>query len=137
MSSSISDTNKERVNAWFAALAAADSLALRELMSEEVELFTAPSVRVGAVSGRDAAQSRLEQVLSSGSHFAACSLRCRVLDIVAEGDQTAAHVIMSGRFSDGKPYESIYIVWQRWRDGKLIYQLELFDVAHKNFQRES
>ena len=131
------NTNEERARAWFEALGAADHATLRELMAEDVELFTAPSVRVGGVSGRDEAGSRLEQVLSSGSHFAPGSLRCRVLDIVAEGDQTASHVVMSGQFSDGKPYESVYLVWQRWCNGALTYQLELFDAAHKNLQREA
>jgi ketosteroid isomerase-like protein len=131
------ESNEERARAWFAAMSAADPSSLRRLMAEDIELFTAPSVRVGGVSGRDEALRRLEQVLSSGSHFAPGSLRCRVVDIVTEGDQTAAHVVMTAQFSDGKPYESVYLIWQRWRDGELTYQLELFDAAHKNHQREA
>jgi len=105
-------------------------------MAEDVELWTAPSLRPGPIVGRDAALERLEAVLSGGSVFEAGSLDCEVARILSEGDETAARVHMSGRFPDGNAYESVYLVWQRWREGRMSYQFELFDAAHKNQQRE-
>ena len=137
MPESIAIANTRRARAGLSALGSCDYPALRELLAEDVELWTSPSVRSEGIVGRDNALERLERVLSGGSVFAPGSLECRVLDVIAEGDETASHLVMSGQFPDGKPYESIYLVWQRWQDGRMTYQLELFDAAHKNQQREA
>lgn len=135
-SKSLAELHKRCVRAWFRAMAACDYPALRDLMSENVELWTAPSVREVAIVGRDEALRRLEGVLSGGRVFEAGSLDCEVSSVIADGNQTAARVIMRGRFPNGNAYESIYLVWQRWSEGRMSYQLELFDAAHKNQQRE-
>ena len=74
--------------------------------------------------------ARLERVFNSGRYYEPGTFGSEVLGIIAEGDKTAAHVVMTGRFPNGNPYENVYLVWQHWRDGRMSYQLELFDAAH-------
>ena len=128
---------KAQVRAWFRAMTACDYASLHDLMNEDVELWTAPSVREGAIAGREPALERLRAVLGGGAVFEAGSLVCEVDSIVGEGDETVSRVRMRGRFPNSKAYESTYLVWQRWRHGRLSYQFELFDAAHKNQQREA
>ena len=128
---------KAQVSAWFRALTTCDYSSLHDLMTEDVELWTAPSVREGAIVGRDLALERLRAVLGGGGVFEAGSLKCDVASFVAEGEETVSRVRMSGRFPNANAYESTYLVWQRWRGGHLSYQFELFDAAHKNQQREA
>lgn len=135
--SDVGEANKGHARAWFRALGDSDYPAMRELMTEDVELLTSPSVRVGAVAGRDEVMGRLERVFSSGRYYEPGSFSCEVVAVIAEGDQTAAHVIMRGRFPNGNAYENVYLVWQRWRDGQMSYQLELFDAAHWSQQRNA
>ncbi|MCH2173555.1 nuclear transport factor 2 family protein [Myxococcota bacterium] len=116
--------------AWFRALGASDYPAMKDLMAEEVEFWTSPSVREGGIIGRNEVMDRLERVFSSGRYYEPGSFACQVLGVIAEGDQTAARVVMRGRFPNGNPYENIYLVWQRWQNGQMTYQLELFDAAH-------
>jgi ketosteroid isomerase-like protein len=122
--------HKDLARAWFRALGDSDYPAMRELMTEDVELWTSPSVREGGIIGRDEVMSRLERVFSSGRYYEPGTFACKVLDVIADGDKTAAHVIMSGRFPNGNSYENVYLIWQRWRGGQMSYQLELFDAAH-------
>jgi len=133
----VEKANKEHVRAWFRALGDSDYAAMRALMTDDVELWTSPSVREGAVAGRDEVMGRLERVFSSGRYYEPGSFACEVVAVIAEGDQTAAHVIMRGRFPNGNPYENVYLIWQRWRDGQMSYQLELFDAAHWSQQRNA
>ena len=126
--------NKERARAWFRALGQSDYETMRDLLTEDVEFWTSPSVRTGPIAGRDEVMTRIERVFGSGRYYAPGSFACDVLDVLAEGDQTAAHVVMTGRFPNGNDYENTYLVWQRWRAGKMSYQLELFDAAHWSHQ---
>ena len=137
MTQNESAENKKAARRWFDALAVSDYASMRDLMTEDVELWTSPSVRESAVAGREEVMGRLEAVFSSGRFYEPGSLGCKVLEIVADGDQTCAHVIMSARFPNGNPYENIYLVWQRWRDGRMSYQLELFDPTHWSNQRNA
>lgn len=129
--------NKARAHEWFRALGDSDFPVLRDLLAEDAELWTSPSVREVGVVGRDAVMGRLERVFRSGRYYEPGTFSCEVLDVIAEGDQTAAHVIMRGRFPNGNPYENVYLIWQRWREGRMAYQLELFDPAHWAHQREA
>jgi ketosteroid isomerase-like protein len=122
--------NKALAHAWFRALGDSDYAAMRDLMTEDAELWTSPSVPGGSAIGRDEVMGRIERVFSSGRYYEPGTFGCRVLDVIAEGDKTVAHVIMSGRFPNGNPYENVYLVWMRWHEGKMSYQLELFDASH-------
>jgi len=122
--------NRESARAWFRALGASDFPAMRALLCEDVEFWTSPSVRKGAIAGREEVMGRLERVFSSGRYYAPGSFACEILDVIAERDQSAAHVVMRGRFPNGNRYVNVYLVWQRWRDGLMAYQLEIFDAAH-------
>ena len=132
-----SNPNKEAVLAWFRALGASDYPAMRALMTEDVELWTSPSVREGAVVGLEEVMGRLERVFSSGRYYEPGTFACKVLDVIAEGEKTVAHVVMSARFPNGNAYENVYLVWQRWREGRMAYQLELFDAAHWSAQHRA
>lgn len=125
-----SNQNKALVHAWFRALGDSDYPAMRELLTEDFELSVSPSVRGGSAVGRDDVMARIVRVFSSGRYYEPGTLACNVLDIIAEGDKTVAHVIMSARFPNGNSYENIYLVLMYWRAGKMSYQLELFDAAH-------
>ena len=104
-------------------------------MTEDVELWTSPSVRPTAVAGREAVSKRLEAVFTSGRYYAPGSFSCEVHEIIGEGDQTATRATFRARFPNGNAYENVYLIWQRWRDGKMSWQLELFDPAHWSNQR--
>jgi ketosteroid isomerase-like protein len=134
---STAESNKACARAWFQALGASDYPAMRELMTEDVEFWTSPSVREGGIVGRSEVMGRLERVFDSGRYYEPGSFGCEVLDVIAEGDQTAAHVVMRGRFPNGNRYENAYLVWQRWRAGRMSYQLELFDAAHWAHQHQA
>jgi ketosteroid isomerase-like protein len=103
---------------------------MRELMTEDFELSVSPSVRWGGAIGRDNAMARIERIFSSGRYYEPGTFACKVIDVLADGDKTVTHVIMTGRFPNGNPYENVYLVLMNWRDGKMSYQLELFDAAH-------
>ena len=130
-------SNQASARAWFRALGASDFPAMRALMTEDVAFFTSPSVRSDGMVGREEVMSRLERVFTSGRYYEPGSFSCEVLDVIAEGDRSAAHVIMRGRFPNGNSYENVYLVWQRWREGQMSYQLEIFDPAHWAAQHQA
>lgn len=80
---------------------------------------------------------RLERIFTSGRYCQLGTFRWNVLEIIAQGDSTAARVTANAEFPNGNPYENVYLVWQRWSDGKLCYMLELFDPTHWSNQREA
>jgi len=123
-------SNNESAREWFRALGDSDFPAMRALVTEDVGFFTSPSVRKGGIVGREEVMGRLERVFSSGRYYEPGSFSCEVVDVIGEGERTAAHVIMKGRFPNGNSYENVYLVWQRWRGGQMTYQLEIFDPAH-------
>lgn len=131
----MSVAHEDRVRRWFEAMGSGDFDTMREMMHDDVEFWTSPSARSGGIVGREECLGRVERVFTSGRYYEPGSFRCAVQSILGDGDETATWVVMSARFPNGNAYENPYIVWQRWQDGLLTYNFELFDAAHWSNQR--
>jgi len=131
------ERNRELARQWFAAMGSTDIAKLGELMAPDVELNTCPSVRATPRRGHAEVLGRLERIFTSGRYYQPGTFRCEPLDIIAEGDTTAARVVMGGFFPNGNPYENVYLVWQQWREDRMYYMLELFDPVHWSNQRNA
>jgi ketosteroid isomerase-like protein len=129
--------NRGLAQQWFEAMSNTDVAALGALMADDIELNTCPSVRAEPRRGQANVLGRLERIFTSGRYYQPETFRWNVLEIIAQGDATAARVTATAEFPNGNPYENVYLVWQRWRDGKLCYMLELFDPTHWSNQRNA
>lgn len=129
--------NLELARRWFEAMSDTDLDTLGALMADDVELNTSPSVRAEPRQGHAEVLGRLGRIFTSGRYYEPGTFRWNVLEIIADGDTTAARVTATAEFPNGNPYENVYLVWQRWRDGKLCYMLELFDPTHWSNQRNA
>jgi len=124
------ERNRELAQRWFEAMSNTDIAGLGELMADDVELNTSPSVRAEPRRGHAEVLGRLERVFTSGRYYQPGTFRWQVHEIIGEGDTTASRVSGSATFPNGNPYSNEYLVWQRWEDGKMTYMLELFDPTH-------
>lgn len=131
------EINRELTRRWFVAMSTNDFDTLGELMADDVELNTCPSVRAEPRKGHAEVLSRLQRIFTSGRYYQPGSFHCEPLDIIADGDTTASRVVMTGEFPNGNSYENIYLVWQQWRESKMYYMLELFDPVHWSNQRNA
>ena len=133
----IEERNRGLAHQWFRAMTETDLATLGALMADDVELNTCPSVRAEPRRGHAEVLGRLERIFTSGRYYQPGTFRWDVHEVIAEGDTTAARVTATAEFPNGNPYENVYLVWQRWRDAKMCYMLELFDPAHWSNQRNA
>lgn len=136
-SDDIEARNRRLAHQWFRAMTETDLAALGTMMADDVELNTCPSVRAEPRRGRAEVLGRLERIFTSGRYYEPGTFRWEVHEVIAEGDTTSARVAATARFPNGNPYANVYLVWQRWRDEKLCYMLELFDPTHWSNQRNA
>jgi ketosteroid isomerase-like protein len=133
----IEQLNRAHTYRWFEAMSNTDIASLGELMAEDVELNTSPSTRDEPRRGHAEVLGRLERVFTSGRYYQPGTFQWQVHDVIAEGDTTASRASATAAFPNGNPYANEYLVWQRWRDGKMTYMLELFDPTHWANQRNA
>ena len=131
------ERNRGLAHQWFEAMTNTDLDTLGVLMADDVELNTSPSVRSESRRGHAEVLGRLGRIFTSGRYYQPGTFRWNVLEVIAEGDVTTARVTATAEFPNGNPYENVYLVWQRWSDGKLSYMLELFDPTHWSNQRNA
>ena len=122
------ETNKQRVTAYFAAIAAGDP-ATPEFLADDVSWWVPQGSSMGGTyEGKEAVLGLMGQGVDAYSPDV--PMQIDVLRLVAEDDWVCAMVELRAAASDGRPYRNDYHFAFRLRDGRFVEVREYVDTKY-------
>jgi uncharacterized protein (TIGR02246 family) len=121
---STTDTNKDLVRRFFAALNAGDAQAIADSYAPDGTIQTMGNTLISGIS------NRAQIARSAGAIFDVFpqGIKFTVLDMVAEGDKVAVEATSEGEHVSGQTYTNEYHFLFQFREGKLFRLREYMDT---------